>query len=89
MQIRRLLPVLIVLLSQSFVQAQIDYPEDAFRELRRGLDGTWFMPTDRGDRLEIWWKENDSTMVGKSIRIKPENGDSVLLERLRLELRDT
>ncbi|MBN8680914.1 MAG: outer membrane beta-barrel protein [Chitinophagales bacterium] len=89
MQFRRLLPVLVLLLSQSLVQAQIDYPEDAFRELRRGLDGTWFMPTDRGDRLEIWWKENDSTMVGKSIRIKPENGDSVLLERLRLELRDT
>jgi hypothetical protein len=80
---------LVFLLSQSFVQAQIDYPEDLFRELRRGLDGTWFMPTDRGDRLEIWWKENDSTMVGKSIRIKPENGDSILLERLRLELRDT
>jgi hypothetical protein len=51
MQIRRLLPVLVFLLSQSFVQAQIDYPEDLFRELRRGLDGTWFMPTDRGDRL--------------------------------------
>ena len=89
MQIRRLLPVLVFLLSQFLLQAQIEYPEDAFRDLKRGLEGTWFMPTDRGDRLEIWWKENDSTLVGKSIRIKPENGDSVLLERLRLELRDT
>jgi hypothetical protein len=69
--------------------AQIDYPEDAFRELRRGLDGTWFMPTDRGDRLEIWELANDSTLVGRAIRIKPENGDTVLLERLALELRDT
>jgi hypothetical protein len=89
MQIRRLLPVLVFLLSQSLLQAQIEYPEDAFRELRRGLEGTWFMPTDRGDRLEIWWKENDTTLVGKHVRIKPENGDTVLLERLRLELRDT
>ncbi len=69
--------------------SQIDYPEDAFRDLRRGLDGTWFMPTDRGDRLEIWQIANDSTLVGRSVRIKPENGDTVLLERLRLELRDT
>ena len=63
--------------------------EDAFRELRRGLEGTWFMPTDRGDRLEIWWKEDDQTLAGKNVRIKPENGDTVLLERLRIELRDT
>ncbi|MBC7776975.1 MAG: hypothetical protein H7246_16205 [Phycisphaerae bacterium] len=57
--------------------------------MRRGLDGTWFLPTDRGDKLEIWWKEDDQTMAGKSVRIKPESGDTVLLERLRLELRDT
>jgi Outer membrane protein beta-barrel domain/Domain of unknown function (DUF6265) len=69
--------------------AQIEYPEDAFRDLRRGLDGTWFMPTDRGDRLEIWEVTNDSTLTGRAIRIKPENGDTVLLERLTLELRDT
>jgi hypothetical protein len=54
-----------------------------------GLEGTWFMPTDRGDRLEIWWKEDDQTLAGKNVRIKPENGDTVLLERLRIELRDT
>src|SRR5690349_626620 len=77
------------LLCSFTVSAQIDYPEDAFRDLRRGLDGTWFMPTDRGDRLEIWEVQDDSTLVGKSIRIKPENGDTVLIERLRLELRDT
>lgn len=69
--------------------AQIDYPEDAFRDLRRGLEGTWFMPTDRGDRLEIWEVADDSTVVGRAIRIKPENGDTVLLEKLRLEIHDT
>ena len=77
------------LFSPCLLLAQIEYPEDAFRELRRGLDGTWFMPTDRGDRLEIWGELDDSTLVGRSVRIKPENGDTVLLERLRLELRDT
>jgi len=89
MHIRQLLPLFVFLILPRFVSAQIDYPEDAFGELRRGLEGTWFMPTDRGDRLEIWWKEDDQTLAGKSIRIKPENGDTVLLERLRIELRDT
>ncbi len=89
MQIRRLLPFFVFLLLSKIVSAQIDYPEDAFRELRRGLEGTWFMPTDRGDRLEIWWQEDDQTLAGKNIRIKPENGDTVLLERLRIEWRDT
>ncbi|MDO8365821.1 MAG: DUF6265 family protein [Saprospiraceae bacterium] len=89
MQIRSLLPFFAFSLLSTFVSAQIDYPEDAFRELRRGLDGTWFMPTDRGDRLEIWWKEDDQTLAGKSVRIKPEDGDTVLLERRRIELRDT
>jgi len=89
MQIRRLLPFLAFLVLNNIVFAQIDNPRSAFRELRRGLEGTWFMPTDRGDRLEIWWTEDDSTMVGKNVRIRPENGDTVLLERLRLELRDT
>jgi len=59
-----------------------------FRELK-ALKGTWFMPTDRGDRLEIWSLQNDSTLVGRSVRIKPENGDTVTLELLRLERRDT
>ena len=66
--------------------AQIEKPKAVFRELTR-LDGTWFMPTDRGDRLEIWDIANDSTMTGRGCRIKPENGDTVLLETLRLELR--
>lgn len=85
--VRFLLLALIVL--PAGLSAQIEYPEDAFRDLRRGLEGTWFMPTDRGDRLEIWQEQDDSTLVGRSVRIKPENGDTVLLERLRLELRDT
>lgn len=89
MNIRRLLPLVAFLLCSQFISAQIEYPKDAFRELRRGLEGTWFLPTDRGDKLEIWWKEDDQTLAGKSVRIKPENGDTVLLERLRLELRDT
>lgn len=89
MQIRRLLPIFICILSSSAAFAQIDDPEAAFRDLRRELEGTWFMPTDRGDRLEIWTVEDKQTLVGKSVRIKPENGDTVLLERLRLELRDT
>ncbi len=89
MQIRQLLPIFAFLLFANFVSAQIDYPEDAFRDLRRGLEGTWFLPTDRGDKLEIWVKEDDQTLTGKSVRIKPETGDTVLLERLRIELRDT
>ncbi|MFN0175202.1 MAG: DUF6265 family protein [Saprospiraceae bacterium] len=89
MQIRRLLPFFAFLLLSHNLSAQIEYPKDAFRDLRRGLEGTWFMPTDRGDRLEIWWQEDDQTLAGKNVRIKPENGDTVLLERLRIELRDT
>jgi hypothetical protein len=68
--------------------AQIDDPEGIFRELR-ALEGTWFMPTDRGDRLESWRIADDSTLIGRGFRIKPENGDTVTLETLRLERRDT
>lgn len=89
MQTRKLLPLLILLLGATVASAQIDYPEDAFRDLRRGLEGTWFQPTDRGDKLEIWWQEDKQTLAGKTVRIKPENGDTVLLEKLRIELRDT
>lgn len=78
-----------LLLAPCCLSAQIDNPRAAFREFRRELEGTWFMPTDRGDRLEIWAVQDDSTLTGRSVRIKPENGDTVLLERLRLELRDT
>lgn len=70
------------------LSAQIDDPEGIFRELR-ALEGTWFMPTDRGDRLESWRIQDDSTLVGRDFRIKPENGDTVTLENLRIELRDT
>lgn len=66
--------------------AQIENPQAIFNELTR-LNGTWFMPTDRGDRLEIWQIADDSTLTGRGCRIKPENGDTVLLETLRLELR--
>ncbi len=89
MQIRRLLPLFILLFSSSIAFTQIEDPEGAFRDLRRELEGTWFMPTDRGDRLEIWAVEDKQTLVGKDVRIKPETGDTVLLERLRIELRDT
>jgi hypothetical protein len=80
----------LLFLASFSVQAQV-LAEDApyvFKELR-GLEGTWFMPTDRGDRLEIWTYENDSTLTGRGIRIRPENGDTVTLETMRLELRDT
>lgn len=68
--------------------SQIEDPKGIFRELR-SLEGTWFMPTDRGDRLESWRIQDDSTLIGRGFRIKPENGDTVTLENLRLELRDT
>jgi len=45
------------------------------------------MPTDRGDRLEIWRIIDDSTLAGRDLRIKPEDGDSVTLENLRIEYR--
>jgi hypothetical protein len=70
------------------LSAQIDDPEGVFGELR-ALEGTWFMPTDRGDRLEIWRIVDDSTLAGRGLRIRIENGDTVTLETLRLELRDT
>lgn len=72
----------------ALIFAQIDHPKAIFRELR-GLDGTWFMPTDRGDRLEIWRVADDSTLVGRGLRIKPENGDTITLETMRIERRDT
>ncbi|MCW5922429.1 MAG: PorT family protein [Saprospiraceae bacterium] len=70
------------------VFSQVDDLKGIMRELR-ALDGTWFMPTDRGDRLEYWQIEDDSTFVGRGMRIKPENGDTVLLETMRIERRDT
>ncbi len=67
--------------------AQIEDASGIFRELR-ALDGTWFMPTDRGDRLESWAITDDSTLTGRAMRIKPEDGDTVTLETMRLELRN-
>ncbi|MBN8683943.1 MAG: PorT family protein [Chitinophagales bacterium] len=67
-------------------QAQIEDADLIFKELY-GLEGTWFLPTDRGDRLEIWKVVNDSTMEGRGVRIKPENGDTVNLETLSIEWR--
>lgn len=89
MRLFRLFICLLFGFTPLFLSAQID-PQDAkqiFRELR-ALNGTWFMPTDRGDRLEIWSRANDSTLTGKAVRIKPENGDTVTLELLRIELRN-
>lgn len=87
-----LLPAIILtvagILSPSSLFSQIEDPKGIFRELR-ALEGTWFMPTDRGDRLESWRIQDDSTLIGRDFRIKPENGDTVTLENLRLELRDT
>jgi hypothetical protein len=68
------------------VSAQIEEAPQIFRELRI-LDGVWFMAQDRGDRLEIWKLENDSTLVGREVRIKAEDGDTVLLKSMRLERR--
>jgi len=80
--------LLLLLPAQAFTQIYADEVRGIFRELR-DLDGTWFMPTDRGDRLESWDVVDDSTYVGRGMRIKPENGDTVTLETLRMELRDT
>lgn len=66
--------------------SQIEDPEGAFNSMT-ALDGVWFMPTDRGDRLEIWSLVNDSTMTGRGVRIRIENGDTVTLETMRLEWR--
>lgn len=84
----------VLLLAAGQIFSQIETPletgiEDApeiFKELRR-LEGTWFLPSDRGDRLEIWEITNDSTMQGEGLRIKIGTTDTVLLENLRLELR--
>lgn len=68
--------------------AQDFKPQTAFRNLK-ALKGVWFMPTDRGDRLEIWQIEDDSTMSGRAVRIKTDDGDTITLETLTLALRDT
>ncbi len=87
MQIRIQYLSALLLLLPAFCFAQIEDADDIFRELR-ALDGTWFMPTDRGDRLESWRIADDSTLVGRDFRIKPENGDTVTLETMRIEFRN-
>lgn len=78
--------LVIVLLAPAFLKAQIEDADLIFRELRV-LDGTWFIPQDRGDRLESWTIVDDSTMTGREYRIKAETGDTVSLKTMRLELR--
>ncbi|MBK9336610.1 MAG: outer membrane beta-barrel protein [Lewinellaceae bacterium] len=78
--------VVLWLFAPLFLAAQIEDADLIFRELRV-LDGVWFMPQDRGDRLELWAFENDSTMTGREVRIKAETSDTVLLKSMRLELR--
>ncbi|MFN4080125.1 MAG: hypothetical protein ACK4NS_04445 [Saprospiraceae bacterium] len=70
------------------MHAQVENPAKLFRYFKK-LDGVWFMATDRGDRLEIWSIANDSTLNGRIVRIKPEDGDTVNLQRMTLTLRDT
>lgn len=74
------------LLLPLLLTAQIEDADIIFRELG-ALKGVWFMPQDRGDRLQIWAYENDSTLSGRELRIKEENGDTVLLETMSIELR--
>jgi hypothetical protein len=76
----------LLLLTPIFLTAQIEEADIIFRELRV-LDGVWFMPQARGDRLQVWTIENDSSLAGRELRIKEENGDTVLLETMRIELR--
>lgn len=83
-----ILALICAICSPLVTKAQEFNPERAFNDLKT-IKGVWFMPTDRGDRLEIWTVVDDSTMTGRSVRIKPEDGDTVLLETLKLTLRDT
>ncbi|MCK6694407.1 MAG: PorT family protein [Thermoanaerobaculia bacterium] len=86
MLFRKLFTIGFFLLVPFLLTAQIEDADLIFRELRV-LEGTWFMPQDRGDRLEIWKVQDDSTLTGRGLRIKAENGDTVLLETMQLELR--
>jgi Outer membrane protein beta-barrel domain/Domain of unknown function (DUF6265) len=87
MHMFRLFLFLLLCLFSSALKAQIEDPEEAFDAMRR-LEGTWFMATDRGDRLETWRIVDDSTMQGRGFRIRADNGDTVTLETIQLLLRD-
>ncbi len=86
MSIRAQIIALLLALGPGLSTAQIEDAPQIFRELRV-LDGVWFMAQDRGDRLEIWKLENDSTLLGREVRIKAEDGDTVLLKSMRIERR--
>jgi Domain of unknown function (DUF6265)/Outer membrane protein beta-barrel domain len=88
MNLKTFNPIIFFLLIATAPISAQDMPDmqAIFRDLTR-LEGVWFMPTDRGDRLEFWNWENDSTMIGRGCRIKPETGDTATLENLKLELR--
>ena len=58
-----------------------------FKDLKK-MQGDWFSPTKRGDILESWSLENDSTMVGNDFKVRIEDGDTAVLGSLRLELRN-
>lgn len=89
MLLRLLLIFGIALLACTTAGAQLDEePRKLFKELR-ALEGAWFYATDRGDRLEEWTRENDSTLTGLRYRIRENSTDTIILETLRLELRDT
>lgn len=86
MSFRLIAVAAILLLFPGFSFAQIEDADLIFRELKV-LQGTWFMPQDRGDRLDVWTSVNDSTLAGREMRIKAESGDTVLLQTMQLELR--
>lgn len=49
--------------------------------------GSWKMETRRGNTIETWNHVNDTLFEGRSVRVGT-TGDSVLLEKLKLVLRD-
>jgi len=74
------------LLNLPLAHTQIDDIDLVFEEMK-ALEGIWSMETDRGDRLEIWYIQDDSTMTARGLRVKKESRDTVPLETIRLELR--
>ena len=53
---------------QVTVSAQITNKKAAFRAIKT-LEGVWFMPTDRGDRLEIWKVEDASYELNEDLTV--------------------
>jgi hypothetical protein len=77
---------MVVAMYPAIVCAQIEDIDVVFEEMK-AIQGVWSMETDRGDRLEIWELADDSTLTGRSVRIKKESRDTVPLETMRLEWR--